>query len=208
MTETTSPHRLDGKTAVVTGAAQGLGLSMAEELAGEGADAIIADTEISRRTPMVAYPHRYRKSMRVCKDAVCGGNYGELFNARRDDGHIVRYIVLRYSGDGSDGHTPASVAPDARVLADQPTADLAVLVEVDHLFQLRLVLVIAHLHYRGPKKVPQQPVLEPQRVEARGKVAVLAAKIELAIVDRAQQALGLDNGRLDEDRLTSTDDLR
>ena len=26
----------------------------------EEADAIIADTEISRRTPMVAYPHRYR----------------------------------------------------------------------------------------------------------------------------------------------------
>ena len=45
----------------------------------EEADAIIADTERSRRTPMVAYPHRYRKSMRVFKDAVCGGNYGELF---------------------------------------------------------------------------------------------------------------------------------
>ena len=45
----------------------------------EEADAIIADTEISQRTPMVAYPHRYRKSMRVCKDAVCADNYGELF---------------------------------------------------------------------------------------------------------------------------------
>ena len=48
MTETTSPHRLDGKTAVVTGAAQGLGLSMAEELAGEGADAIIADLQLEK----------------------------------------------------------------------------------------------------------------------------------------------------------------
>ena len=45
----------------------------------EEADAIIAAAERSGRTLMVAYPHRYRKSMRVFKDAVVGGNYGELF---------------------------------------------------------------------------------------------------------------------------------
>ncbi len=48
MSEATSPHRLDGRTAVVTGAAQGLGLSMVEELASEGADAIIADLQLER----------------------------------------------------------------------------------------------------------------------------------------------------------------
>ena len=48
MADAPSPHRLDGKTAVVTGAAQGLGLSMVEELAKEGADAVIADVQIDR----------------------------------------------------------------------------------------------------------------------------------------------------------------
>lgn len=41
----TSPDNLDGLIAVVTGAAQGLGLGIAEQLARDGATAIIADLQ-------------------------------------------------------------------------------------------------------------------------------------------------------------------
>jgi NAD(P)-dependent dehydrogenase (short-subunit alcohol dehydrogenase family) len=47
-TEPTSPHSLEGSIAVVTGAAQGLGLSMVEQLACDGATAIIADLQIDK----------------------------------------------------------------------------------------------------------------------------------------------------------------
>ncbi|MBI4552718.1 MAG: SDR family oxidoreductase [Candidatus Latescibacteria bacterium] len=40
-----SPHRIDGLIAVVTGAAQGLGLAIAEQLARDGAAVIIADRQ-------------------------------------------------------------------------------------------------------------------------------------------------------------------
>ncbi len=43
-----SSHRLDGSIAVVTGAAQGLGLGMAGELAGSGASVIIADLQLEK----------------------------------------------------------------------------------------------------------------------------------------------------------------
>ncbi len=46
--ETTSPHRLDGSIAVVTGAAQGLGLGMVEQLARDGATAIVADVQLEK----------------------------------------------------------------------------------------------------------------------------------------------------------------
>ena len=45
----------------------------------EETDAIIAAAEKNRRTLMVAYPHRYRNSMRIFKEAVHGGAYGQLF---------------------------------------------------------------------------------------------------------------------------------
>ena len=43
------------------------------------ADEIIAAAERSRRTFMVAYPHRYRPSMRLLKAAIDSGRYGKLF---------------------------------------------------------------------------------------------------------------------------------
>jgi predicted dehydrogenase len=43
------------------------------------ADAIIAAAEKAQRCLMVAYPHRYRTSMRLFRDAVLGGAYGQLF---------------------------------------------------------------------------------------------------------------------------------
>ena len=46
--EPTSPHSLDGAIAVVTGAAQGLGLGTAEQLARDGATAIIADLQLDK----------------------------------------------------------------------------------------------------------------------------------------------------------------
>ena len=42
------PHELKDKVAVVTGAAQGLGLGMVERLAGDGAKVIIADVQQER----------------------------------------------------------------------------------------------------------------------------------------------------------------
>ncbi|MBI3912513.1 MAG: SDR family oxidoreductase [Armatimonadetes bacterium] len=41
-----SPHRLDGLIAVVTGAAQGLGLAIADQLACDGAEVMIADLQL------------------------------------------------------------------------------------------------------------------------------------------------------------------
>ena len=46
--EPTSPHSLDGAIAVVTGAAQGLGLGTVEQLARDGATAIIADLQLDK----------------------------------------------------------------------------------------------------------------------------------------------------------------
>ncbi len=46
--EPTSPHSLDGALAVVTGAAQGLGLGTVEQLARDGATAIIADLQLDK----------------------------------------------------------------------------------------------------------------------------------------------------------------
>ena len=46
--ELTSPHSLDGAIAVVTGAAQGLGLGTVEQLARDGATAIIADLQLDK----------------------------------------------------------------------------------------------------------------------------------------------------------------
>ena len=40
-----SSYPLEGQTAVVTGAAQGLGLAMVERLAGDGANVIIGDVQ-------------------------------------------------------------------------------------------------------------------------------------------------------------------
>ncbi len=45
----------------------------------EEADAIIASATRAQRTLMVAYPHRYRHSMRLFKEAILGGDYGSLF---------------------------------------------------------------------------------------------------------------------------------
>jgi predicted dehydrogenase len=42
------------------------------------ADEIIAAAERSQRTFMVAYPHRYRPSMRMLKGAIDSGKYGRL----------------------------------------------------------------------------------------------------------------------------------
>lgn len=66
----------------------------------EEADAIIAAAERSGRTLMIAYPHRYRESMRVFKDAVGGGDYGELFmlDAMMDEsfaGYALGWIAER-----------------------------------------------------------------------------------------------------------------
>ena len=44
----TSPHSLDGLVAVVTGAAQGLGLAIANQLARDGATVIIADLQLEK----------------------------------------------------------------------------------------------------------------------------------------------------------------
>ncbi len=46
--ERTSDHRLDGAVAVVTGAAQGLGLAMVEQLARNGAEVTIADLQLEK----------------------------------------------------------------------------------------------------------------------------------------------------------------
>ena len=46
--EESSPHRLDNAVAVVTGAAQGLGLGIAGQLAHRGANVIIADLQIEK----------------------------------------------------------------------------------------------------------------------------------------------------------------
>ena len=46
--ETASPYRLDGAIAVVTGAAQGLGLGIVEQLARDGATAVIADMQFDK----------------------------------------------------------------------------------------------------------------------------------------------------------------
>jgi NAD(P)-dependent dehydrogenase (short-subunit alcohol dehydrogenase family) len=43
--QSTSPGNLEGKVAVVTGAAQGLGLGIAVELAGQGASVVLADRQ-------------------------------------------------------------------------------------------------------------------------------------------------------------------
>ena len=47
-TEPTADHRLDGAIAVVTGAAQGLGLAMVEQLARNGAEVTIADLQLEK----------------------------------------------------------------------------------------------------------------------------------------------------------------
>jgi NAD(P)-dependent dehydrogenase (short-subunit alcohol dehydrogenase family) len=46
--DSNSPHSLEGSIAVVTGAAQGLGLGIVEQLARHGATAIIADLHSKR----------------------------------------------------------------------------------------------------------------------------------------------------------------
>ena len=46
--ERTSDHRLDGAVAVVTGASQGLGLAMVEQLARNGAEVTIADLQLEK----------------------------------------------------------------------------------------------------------------------------------------------------------------
>ena len=46
--DATSPHSLAGAIAVVTGAAQGLGLGIAEQLAYDGATVIIADLQTEK----------------------------------------------------------------------------------------------------------------------------------------------------------------
>ena len=46
--KTTSAHRLDGSIAVVTGAAQGLGLEIGRELACNGAAVVIADLQVEK----------------------------------------------------------------------------------------------------------------------------------------------------------------
>lgn len=43
------------------------------------ADDIIAAAERARRTLMVGYPHRYRKSVQIFRETLLGGKYGRLF---------------------------------------------------------------------------------------------------------------------------------
>ena len=94
------------------------------------------------------------------------------------------------------------IAPDARILANQPMADLAIPVEIDDLFQLCLVEVVGNLDDGRPEKVPQELMLQPQRVETRRIVVVLLVKAPLAIVDSAQKPPGLLDRRLDKGRCT------
>ena len=45
----------------------------------EEADAMIDTADRLKKTLMIAYPHRYRKSMQLLKQAVTDGRYGKLF---------------------------------------------------------------------------------------------------------------------------------
>ena len=60
----TSSGNLDGLIAVVTGAAQGLGLGIAEQLARDGATAIIADLQ---RDKGRLKPHGCRQMACMCR---------------------------------------------------------------------------------------------------------------------------------------------
>jgi 3(or 17)beta-hydroxysteroid dehydrogenase len=56
-------HRVEGKIAIVTGAASGLGLASARHLAAEGATIVLADRDVLRGTAAAAElgaPHRFR----------------------------------------------------------------------------------------------------------------------------------------------------
>ena len=57
---------LHGKVAIVTGAAQGIGRAIAEELAQSGADVVVADLDPSRSKDTVAtIEHSGRKALNV-----------------------------------------------------------------------------------------------------------------------------------------------
>lgn len=61
----------------------------------EHADEMIAAAESAGKTLMVAYPHRYRKSMQIFKESLLSGRYGKLFML---DGYMDESLQKYTSG--------------------------------------------------------------------------------------------------------------
>ena len=112
-TESPSPHRLDGKTAVVTGAAQGLGLSMIEELAKEGADAIIADVQIERAESAAEALRNQGLSVTAGKlDVTDSDGVTAFFQSLVADGRTLD-ILVNSAGVGQKVSTISAMSDEA-----------------------------------------------------------------------------------------------
>ena len=66
--------RVDGKVALVTGGASGIGRATALTFAREGAKLVMADMNDRRWTPDRAYDHRKRRGSHLCPGGCVPGN--------------------------------------------------------------------------------------------------------------------------------------
>ena len=89
-----STHRMDGSVAVVTGAAQGLGLAMVEQLALSGATVVIADLQLEKaEAEAAALNGRGMQVKATALDVTDSAAVDELFDHVRAEAGSVDILV-------------------------------------------------------------------------------------------------------------------
>lgn len=89
-----STHRMDGSAAVVTGAAQGLGLAMVEQLAQSGATVVIADLQLEKaEAEAEALNARGMQVKAATLDVTDSAAVDELFDRVRAEAGSVDILV-------------------------------------------------------------------------------------------------------------------
>jgi 3-oxoacyl-[acyl-carrier protein] reductase len=144
--------RIDGKTALVTGASRGIGAEVARLLAGRGADVAINFRSKLARAAEIAdeIRARERRALPVQSDLTDAGSVGQMMLAIGREFGRLDILILNASG-GLEKDKPDSYAMDLNLTAQVQTLNAALPLMPDG---GSIVFVTSHwAHFYGQKPV-------------------------------------------------------